>query len=410
MSTFESTTKIYKSAYGWQGQTNRSDAGKDWQITTSKRSSGHIVSMAQAVQDEGNGCVSYMLFGNDKERFELYRATGTATEKAIKDAHYRALAVFDAKVQAGELGSAKDAYKIEIGQILFTDGPFEPSRRAVCEILGRGRYKCVLLDGSGFKHDDHVRDFREKFGIGVYYTEGERISESELADLVCDATNAVAKKDLQERAEKAIADAHRLAMIEIGRKVLPELPASLQGLVVGELKQDESDIMTDYFASSTQKVIYLALSTHKRHVFPELKKAAMNCPDTAFLAEYDEFEQRENYSGGHGYYLGKRRHSGWHVRKDCYFGSNILETLQIAIGEGRWFVPSEPEKSVGESPAAQGIEIVEYSEKALAVIGETYPIRQMLKDQGGRFNRFLKIGGQTVAGWIFQKSNPPSFA
>jgi len=54
-----------------------------------------------------------------------------------------------------------------------------------------------------------------------------------------------------------------------------------------------------------------------------------------------------------------------------------------------------------EQPQIKGkIQIVDYSEKSLAVIGETYPIRASLKEMGGRFNKFLTCG----AGWIFPKT------
>jgi len=54
-----------------------------------------------------------------------------------------------------------------------------------------------------------------------------------------------------------------------------------------------------------------------------------------------------------------------------------------------------------KQPQIKGkIQIVDYSEKSVAVIGETYAIRASLKEMGGRFNKFLSCG----AGWIFPKS------
>jgi len=46
------------------------------------------------------------------------------------------------------------------------------------------------------------------------------------------------------------------------------------------------------------------------------------------------------------------------------------------------------------------LKIVDYSDKAFAVIGETKPIKDTLKALGGRFNMFLTCG----AGWIFPKT------
>ncbi len=44
-----------------------------------------------------------------------------------------------------------------------------------------------------------------------------------------------------------------------------------------------------------------------------------------------------------------------------------------------------------------GIKIVNYSEKSFAVIGDTKPIKDMLKSLGGKFNMYLTVG----CGWIF---------
>lgn len=63
----------------------------------------------------------------------------------------------------------------------------------------------------------------------------------------------------------------------------------------------------------------------------------------------------------------------------------------------------EPEKKEVvqkvDEVSASGIEIVDYSEKAFAIIGETQPIADTLKSLGGRFNRKLSCG----VGWIFSK-------
>lgn len=50
------------------------------------------------------------------------------------------------------------------------------------------------------------------------------------------------------------------------------------------------------------------------------------------------------------------------------------------------------------------VRMVDYSEKAIAVIGKTYEIKDDLKALGGRFNKFLTVDGKQVAGWIFSKS------
>lgn len=50
------------------------------------------------------------------------------------------------------------------------------------------------------------------------------------------------------------------------------------------------------------------------------------------------------------------------------------------------------------------VEIYNYSEKSIAVIGNTFPLKNDLKALGGTFNSALNINGKKTAGWIFSKS------
>ena len=51
------------------------------------------------------------------------------------------------------------------------------------------------------------------------------------------------------------------------------------------------------------------------------------------------------------------------------------------------------------------IKLIEnYSDKGIAVIGNTFPIKEELKALNGSFNRALKYEGLTVAGWVFSKN------
>ena len=50
------------------------------------------------------------------------------------------------------------------------------------------------------------------------------------------------------------------------------------------------------------------------------------------------------------------------------------------------------------------INIVNYSEKSIAVLGETKPLREHLSAIGGKWNPSLTHNGEKVAGWIFVSS------
>lgn len=66
-------------------------------------------------------------------------------------------------------------------------------------------------------------------------------------------------------------------------------------------------------------------------------------------------------------------------------------------------ISEEPKKAV-ESLKVEGLELVDYSEKAIALFGNTKEIKEKLKEIGGRFNPFLTRNGEKMAGWIFSKS------
>ena len=57
-----------------------------------------------------------------------------------------------------------------------------------------------------------------------------------------------------------------------------------------------------------------------------------------------------------------------------------------------------------EQAVKESFIIVNYSEKALAVFGNTRPVKDQLKAMGGRFNPKLTHEGSKKAGWIFSKS------
>lgn len=62
--------------------------------------------------------------------------------------------------------------------------------------------------------------------------------------------------------------------------------------------------------------------------------------------------------------------------------------------------PAKNNKTAAKVLSAQNLELIDYSEKAFAIIGETKPIKETLKTLGGSFNGRLSCG----PGWIFSKS------
>ncbi len=82
------------------------------------------------------------------------------------------------------------------------------------------------------------------------------------------------------------------------------------------------------------------------------------------------------------------------------YEDDIYTGFQVYNSCGSWIAATPKQKEVikptQREPKQGTVNIVTYG-KGLAVIGETYPIRQQLKDLGGKFNKFLTVG----AGWVF---------
>ena len=85
------------------------------------------------------------------------------------------------------------------------------------------------------------------------------------------------------------------------------------------------------------------------------------------------------------------------------YGWTTANSIARTICDNTDYTPrNENEKeTTPEQPTtkAEGLQVVDYSEKAVAVVGDTKPHAGKLKELGGRFNARLKCG----AGWIFSK-------
>lgn len=153
--------------------------------------------------------------------------------------------------------------------------------------------------------------------------------------------------------------------------------------------------------------------------------ALMEAPEDVFVNP-----DREKYEQLNSYYLDKEEgitELGCEVMKDIndficsyryndsdgmidYFDTNFYYYLEI----GRWDKPFKvvekkarvkaPQSSTGVV-ISNDIEIVNYSEKAIAVFGTTKPIKEKLSELGGSFNYWLNYKGEKKPGWIFPKRN-----
>ena len=139
----------------------------------------------------------------------------------------------------------------------------------------------------------------------------------------------------------------------------------------------------------------------------ELRKAAANLPETAYLAEYNkDYELR--YSG---FTLGKSPSYGWSIHKMTHYTrEGFIDALAYIAGDENNIRLSSPkpertpEQEQGQTTVQGDFILVNYSEKAIALFGDTKPIKDALSDLGGRFNGRLTYRGEKCAGWIFPKA------
>lgn len=313
-----------------------------------------------------------------------------------------------------EIDRAKQV--VEVNQVIRMEG-YSYDRYVVYEIRKNDwgiTYKLINLRTKDFQTADIIRPLNEKFGIGYYYdSENPEFMDSfEIAMLLQQAQK-------QKKAEEAEAEQEKIRVEqvrEIGRKRFAEIfLEDAQAVIVARLKQDDSDRMTDYYAHSTQRTVIIGFSKHKRDIFSEMRKYASNFEETAYLAEFNEdYEHREKYSMGDGYYLGESKYCGWIIEKvPVYDRNRTIEDFAYTAGNEDNIHISMSDKTPPSKPTEEsknGCTLVEYSAKAVAVFGETRAIKDELKAMGGRFNSRLTFNGKKLAGWIFPKSQEQRLA
>lgn len=174
----------------------------------------------------------------------------------------------------------------------------------------------------------------------------------EVADLLKEAQTAA--EEQREKAARERADRER-EISDWRDSIRAKVPAEAKAVIVAEFEQDQSDSMTDYFATTTTKTVILAFSRHTRDLFPEMRKAARNYEATAHLADAGaNAEHREKYSMGAGYYLKDSHHysDGWKVCKRPITGQSNDPAAYIPFGE--WSVPEGQPFATGNTERRTG--------------------------------------------------------
>jgi hypothetical protein len=293
-------------------------------------------------------------------------------------------------------------------QIIQMNG-YEDDRYVVYDIASSKwglSYELINLRTKTFGQCDLIRPLSQKFGIGYYYDDEnpQFMDAFEVAVLQSEAEQNRQAEQVAKQQE------HDEQLKAIGRQRLEAIvPADAKAIIIAELHEDESNSMTDYYGYRTKRTVILGFSTHTRDLFSEMRKVAANFEETTYLAaENEKYEHREKYSMGDGYYLGESKYHGWIIQKEKLYGSReqFIERYALTAGDEANVCVKVRKTSANSTleMITGNFIIVDYSEKALAVFGDTKPIKDQLKALGGRFNPKLTHEGSKRAGWIFSKS------
>lgn len=226
----------------------------------------------------------------------------------------------------------------------------QESRSVMTEVFGTGRQE-VLAKGQeiGEKYDWKVtkanyKEILADFAAAVEEAKASREvrderrtqeEESELRE-----QQAENSKAYQERSDRETA---------LREQVREKAPSGAHAVIMAELNEDTSDIMTDYFANKTVRAVAIGFRFSKREDFKALRRAAGEFPETKHLgpdADKD-IEHRDNYSMGKGNYLSDHgwdgSGSGWVVKS-------------YDIGGDWWHVDEDaiPEQAALSTPAGSG--------------------------------------------------------
>ena len=240
--------------------------------------------------------------------------------------------------------------------------------------------------------DKYARPISEKFGIGFYYDiDAPRATDEEIAQAIERANNFLKEEEEEKnRAEEestrareevikkygAIFDQpsgeHITDAVLVAKHIRQDLANAFPGQRFSVRKTDYSTIHIEWTDGPTKEEVEQIAGKHERICTPDRWNADLwEHNDTAFTSVF----------GGVDYLF--------------YYRETAPENRGISL-----YTKPEPKQSKTETIDAKGVQIIDYSEKAIAIVGETRAIKETLKTLGGRFNRHLSCG----AGWIFSKT------
>lgn len=243
--------------------------------------------------------------------------------------------------------------------------------------------------------DEYCRPISEKFGIGFYYDlDAPRATDEEIAQAIERGNNFVREREEEKnRAEEESKRAREEVLKKYGaiydqpsgkymtdavlvaKHIRQDLTNAFPGQKFSVRKADYSTINIEWKDGPTRDEVEQIAGKHERICSRDRWNDDLwEHNDTAFTSVF----------GGVDYIF--------------YYRETAPENKNVSL-----YTKPEPKQNKTnktETIKAKGLQIIDYSEKAIAIVGDTRAIKDTLKTLGGRFNAHLTCG----AGWIFSKS------
>lgn len=243
--------------------------------------------------------------------------------------------------------------------------------------------------------DKYCRPISEKFGIGFYYDlDAPRATDEEISQAIERANNFIREREEEKnRAEEeskrareevikkygAIFDQpngkYMTDAVLVAKHIRQDLANAFPGQKFSARKTDYSTIHIEWEDGPTREEVEQIAGKHERICTRDRWNDDLwEHNDTAFTSVF----------GGVDYIF--------------YDRETAPENRKISL-----YTKPEPKQNKTnktETVEAKGIQIIDYSEKSIAIVGDTRAIKDTLKTLGGRFNAHLTCG----AGWIFSKT------
>lgn len=392
----EIKTQIVKSLDGWEGRTTTTENGQTFEILTFKRYSGNVLTSVRKVTKSYDRNSGFVITSSgslmSKDFLTVDHGKIRATENAIKEAHYKGLAMFDKKIQETPIQEIKE-HEPQIGDIIFLDGYGKGKGSKgnnwiiyKIESSHNKQYHCIEKDTLLLQVKDYVKPIEKKFGIGYYFEKGYNmqkfaINENTLSNMLIEAQEVKKQNLIKAHAEQAEED--KKAQEE--KKYLSQFTHADRRKTTSIIKKhclnkfniSKIEIKTDSFSGGSS----MAVTYYSPEPIKQLEDFIKNFQYGHFNGMEDIYE----YSNQNNIILEK------HILQQYKYCSSCHE-----IGEGKKEIEkSTPTQKSAVSNTSKEIEISKNEEKnGIEVKFSRKPedrILEELKQNGFRWSRYSGI-------------------